>query len=107
MERDAQVTCLDCPLSSATTLASSTLLDLITFANIVNRTNGRNRKWAYSLQVTGPKMWDVLNRDRLNDNEDRPPKATGLAYFIYVVGVVIKLLTVLDKMSFKVSILSP
>lgn len=52
-------------------------------------------------------MWDVLNRDRLNDNEDRPPKAAGLAYFIYIVGVVIKLLPVLDKMSFKVCILSP
>ena len=49
-------------------------------------------------------MWDVLNRDRLNDNGDCPPKAAVLAYFIYIVGVVIKLLPVLDKMSFKVCI---
>ena len=52
-------------------------------------------------------MWDVLNRNRLNDNGDCPPKDAGLACFIYIVGLVIKLLPVLDKMSFKVCILSP
>lgn len=82
IERDAQMTCLDHPLSSAAPLASCTQnFRFMIFGNIRNLTNIINRKWACTFQVGDLKMWNVVNRDRLNGNGDFPPKAAMLAYF--------------------------